>query len=66
MWGAILTVGLQIVGWLLDRAGASKESKENFFAWIKKVGSELGSVKLMQYGDKQLEWLKNNPWEETK
>lgn len=65
MWTVILTTILQVVGWLMRRAEVSDEIKKNFFEWIKKVGADTGSVKLMKDGDEGLEWLKDHPWEES-
>ena len=59
---ALLPVIFQIIGWLLDRAKISQEAKEAFFEFVKKAAKDIGSVKLMEYGDRQLEWLKKNPW----
>jgi len=61
---AALPVLLQIVGWFLDRAKVSAEAKQAFFEFVKKAGSDMGSTKLMEYGDKQIKWLKDNPWKE--
>lgn len=65
MWTVIIEVGFKLLSWLLDRAKVSKEAKEAFFEFVKKAGSDLGSVKLMKYGDDQLAWLRSNPWKET-
>jgi len=65
MWATIITVGLQVLGWFLDRAKVSAEAKQKFFEFAKKAGEDMGSTKLMQYGDQQLQWLKENPWKET-
>ena len=65
MWTAILTVGLQVLSWFLKKSEASDEIKKNFFEFIKLAGADIGSAKLMKYGDEQIEWLKNNPWKES-
>lgn len=54
MWGAILTVVLQLVGWFLDRAKVSKEVKENFYKFVERAGKDLGSVKLRLHAIEQL------------
>jgi hypothetical protein len=59
---ALLPVALQILGWFIQRAKVSEEAKEAFFSFVKKAAKDIGSVKLMEYGDRQLEWLKQNPW----
>ena len=64
--GAILPVVFQIIGWFLDRAKVSEEAKKSFFEFCKKAAKDIGSVKLMEYGDAQLKWLKENPWVESK
>lgn len=65
MWTAILTVGLQILSWVLNRSAASKETKDNFFAWVKASAEDLKSLKLMQWADEQIEWRKKNEWKES-
>ena len=64
-WGVILSVGLQILGWVLKRASVSDESKQKFFEFVRKAADDMGSVKLHKYGDDQLKWLAENPWKET-
>jgi hypothetical protein len=59
---AALPIVLQIIGWFITRAQVSQEAKEVFFDFVKKAARDTGSVKLMEYGDKQLDWMKNNPW----
>lgn len=59
---AIIPFVLQIAGWFITRSQVSEASKEVFFQFIKKAAQDIGSVKLMEYGDRQLEWMKNNPW----
>lgn len=66
MWSAILTVGLQLLGWFLEKSAADKETKEKFFEWVKLAGNDFGSVKLLEYGDAALKKLKSEPWKETK
>ena len=59
---AMLPIVLQIIGYFLTQSKISQEAKEAFFEFIKKAAKDIGSVKLMEYGDRQLEWLKKNPW----
>ena len=66
MTGTIIAVVLQIVGFILNRIGASKQMKQDYFDFVKKASKDLGSVRLMQYGDKQLAYLKKTPWKESK
>lgn len=65
MWPIILEVAFKIVGYFIDKAKLSDEAKKNFFEWIKSVGNEIGSVKLLKFGDEQLKWLKEHPWQES-
>lgn len=62
MWTALLTVGLQLVGYFLKNSEVSDEQKKNFFAWVKQAGQEVGSAKLHNYGSAQLKWFDENPW----
>lgn len=62
---ALLPVVLKIVEWFLDRAKVSAETKKLFFEFVKKAGSDMGSAKLMEYGDAQLKFLEENPWQES-
>lgn len=63
---AALPVLLQVIGWVLDRKNANARTKELFFEFVKKAGNDFGSVRLMEYGDQQLQWLKSQPeWKET-
>jgi hypothetical protein len=54
------------VGWFLDKSAVDKATKEAFYEFVKKAGTDLGSVKLMHYGDAQLDELQSTPWVETK
>ena len=62
MWTIIIQVALQILSWILDKAGASAEAKKQFFEFVKLAANDLSSVRLMEWGDKQLEEIKNTPW----
>lgn len=66
MLGSILTVAIQLVGWLLKRAQIKGELLQQFYAWAEKLGADQGSAKLRKWSFTQSEWLKNNPWKETK
>jgi hypothetical protein len=66
MWGTIITVGLQVLGWFIARSNASEETKKQYFEFVKRAGTDFSSTRLTEYGDKQLQWLKDNPWVETK
>ena len=63
---AVLPVFFQVIGWFLEKSKASEEAKRRFFEFVKLAGNDFGSVRLMEYGDKQIKWLKENPWKETK
>lgn len=63
---AIIPVAIQLLGWFLDKSKADKETKEAFLQWVKLAAKDIGSVKLMQYADTQLQWFKDNPqWKES-
>ena len=64
MWSIIITVGLQIIGWILTKVGASQEAKKKFFEFVKLAANDVNSVKLQKWGDEQLKWLNENPWVE--
>lgn len=59
---ALIPVVLQIIGYFINQSKLSAEAKEAFYAFVRKAAKDIGSVKLMEYGDRQLEWLKKNPW----
>ena len=63
---AILPAIVNIVGWLIENSKATKEQKEAFYRWVKKAGEDFGSVRLMEKGRAQLDFLKDAPFEETK
>lgn len=63
---ALLPVAIQILGFFLDKSAADKATKQRFFEWVKLAGEDFGSVKLMNYGDGQLKWFTEHPFEETK
>ena len=66
MWTTIITVALTVLGWFIDRNKEDKELQELFFKFVEKVaGDYLNSVKLRDHARKQLEELRNKPWEET-
>ncbi len=59
---ALIPVAIQLVGWFLKLAGAKEETLKKFYEFAKIAGEDMGSTKLMKYGDQQLEWLKTHPW----
>lgn len=65
MWASIIPAILSIVSWFLDRAKASKETKEAFFAFVRRAANDVKSVKLHEWGDRQLAELKKQPWKES-
>ena len=65
-WVAILEGVLKIVAWLIDRAKIKAEHKKNFLEWVKAASVDMKSEKLFEWGDKQLDYLKNTPWQETR
>jgi len=64
--GIILPIIFKIAEFFLDRAKVKRETLERFFEFVKLAGNDMGSAKLMKYGDEQLKWLKENPWQESK
>lgn len=62
----LLPVAVKILAWFLDRSAASAEQKKAFFEWVKKAGQDFSSSKLLEYGDAQLKFLNEHPWEESK
>lgn len=63
---AALPAVLQIAGWFISKSNASNEAKARFFEFVKMAGQDTGSVRLMEYGDNQLAWLKSQPdWKES-
>jgi hypothetical protein len=66
MWTALLTVAVQLVGWFLKKGTVKDEFAKEFYAWAERLGTDLGATKLREYGFKQQEWLRANPWQETK
>lgn len=65
MWEVILTVGLQLLGWFLNKSDADAKTKKAFFEFVRIAGSDFSSAKLMEYGDKQVKYLNENPWQES-
>jgi hypothetical protein len=52
----------QIVSFVLKRIGASAETKKKFFEFVQDAANDSKSTKLAEWGEKQLEQLKNMPW----
>ena len=66
MWGAVIAVAFKLLEWWLDSKKMSAEAKKKFFEFVKTVGEEQKSVKLMKYADAQIAWREEHGWEETK
>lgn len=62
MWMTIFEVAIKLLGYFLDKNKVSTETAKNFYAFVKSAGDDMGSVKLKAYSQKQLLWLKENPW----
>lgn len=64
--GIVGPILIRLLGYWVSNSKMSEEAKQRFFEFVKKAGEDMGSTKLMQYGDKQLAWLKDpkNPWKE--
>lgn len=58
MWMTLLTVGLDIVGWMIRRSKVSKEQKEKFLAFYKAYSEEVNaSVEQRKDAEAQLKDL---------
>jgi hypothetical protein len=66
MWTEILLLVLKVVAWIIDLLNASEEAKKKFIEFVKQAAQDTNSAKLMKYHDRQLQWLKDNPWDEKK
>jgi hypothetical protein len=65
--GVVLSLGLRILEAFLLKGKADKEAMELFYKFLEKFSeSYLNSKKLRDRARAQLEWLKTNPWKETK
>lgn len=62
--GAVLPLAVEVFLYFIRKSNLSDEAKKTFFEFAKKAGSDMGSVRLMEAGDKQLKWLAENPWKE--
>jgi len=61
----LISAGLQIAVWLIQRSNLSKEKKARFFAWVKKYDEDhLNSVKLKAQYEKAVKFLNETPWEQ--
>jgi len=63
---AILPTLLQIAGFFIKKSNISDNVKKNFFEWIAITGSDIGSVKLKEYGDSAVKWFDENSFIESK
>jgi len=53
---------LSILMFFIKRGKVSEENVKEFYKWVKMAGSDMGSVRLMESSEKQLKWMKENPW----
>ena len=65
MWETLLIVAVKLVAWFLDKNEVDAKIKKNYFEWLKVAGKDIGSAKLMAYGDKQDKWFSENEFKET-
>jgi len=63
MWSVIITVVLQIVGFILERINASKETKQKFFEFVKEASNDVTSTKLAEWGEQQLKEIHEAKWD---
>lgn len=63
MWTAIITVGLQLLSWILERSALSAEAKKRFYEFVKQAGQEIRSVKLYESAEKQLQYFRSHAFE---
>ncbi len=62
---ALISAGLQIAVWFIQRSSMDKEKKKRFFAWVKKYDEDhLNSVKLKAQYEKAVKFLDETPWEQ--
>ena len=54
MWTIIFTVGLQLLGWILNKADMTDKAKRRFFEFVKQAGSKIDSVELTKMAEAQL------------
>ena len=63
---ALLPVALKAIEWFLDKRKADKQTMQDFYKFVEKIGKEyLNSAKLQKHAQRQLEELKNKPFVET-
>lgn len=65
MLESVIIIAVKLLAWWMDSKANSDQAKKLFFEWCKQAGNDFGSVKLMEYGDKQIKWLSENPWKES-
>jgi len=66
MWNVIITVGLKLLGFFLDRSAANEKTKQAFLAFVRKAGEDYGSAKLLAASDEQMAFLKKQSEKATK
>lgn len=66
MWMTIITVGLQLLGWILGKNAEDKQMMELFYKWVEKIqGLYLKSAHLRDDAKKRLEAIQNKPFVES-
>lgn len=62
MWASILTLAVQLIGWLLGKDAEAKESRKKFLEFVDQLGKDsLISKKIKDNYDAQLEGFKKEP-----
>lgn len=61
MWASILTLAVQLIGWILGKNAEATEAKKKFLEFVSQLGKDsLVSKKMKDDYDKQLEELKKS------
>lgn len=66
MWSVIITVGLKLLGFFLNRSAANDKTKKAFLEFVKRAGEDYGSAALLQASDNQMAFLKNREEKKAK
>lgn len=67
MWELIITVGLQLVGWILGKNKENKEMQELFYKFVEKQQKEyLNSANMRLNAQARMKAISEKLFEETK
>ena len=64
IWGMIAYIIFKIVVWIVNKMGADKATQKALEEFLNAAVNNNKSVALMKAAQKQLDWLKKNPWKE--